>query len=255
VSDPLDHELATDLATARQLVVRRAEALAAMRACAASLAEDPKLRAAPRTECSPRVRAAYRQLLEAQLVLAGLPVVDHGLAESLEAAEAFHRAAARTDRWAAIGLGGTVVAAAAAAVWTGAEVVLGVLTIGGGAAYKVRRDAREDRRQAESDTAQVLAAAGLVGTTTATELRHLTDSRRAAVEALDAAVETCAAFRDAEPAEALPVVETAIAAEAWDELLDVDAALLDLGRKHGHAVRHPGDVVAALGRDRSEPSR
>ncbi|HEV7536409.1 MAG TPA: hypothetical protein VGP90_12290, partial [Acidimicrobiia bacterium] len=146
MSDPLDSELARDLVTARHLVVRRAEALAEMRACATSLAEDPKMRTAHRTESSPMLRAGYRQLLEAQLVLAGLPVIDNALAESMEAAETLGQAAARTDRWARAGVGGSVVAAAAAAFWSGPEVVLGVLTIGLGASYKMHRDAGEDRR-------------------------------------------------------------------------------------------------------------
>ena len=45
-------------------------------------------------------------------------------------------------------------------------------------------------------------------------------------------------------------MEAGIAAVAWEELLDVDAALLDLGRKHGYPVQHPTEVVAALERDR-----
>lgn len=245
--DRPDAERANDLVTARALVSRRAEAVAEMRACAASLAEDPTLRTAARQPCDPRVRAGYRQLLEAQLVLAGLPIIDDAVLRRVEAAEALGRAAARTDRWATIGFGGSAVTAAGAALWAGPEVVLAVLTIGLGVSFMVRRDAEDDRRQAESELARTLASAGVAGTTTVTELRQLAERRRAATEALDGAVKTCAALRDAEPAEE-PPVEAAIAADAWEELLDVDAALLGLAHKHGQGVLHPTDVVVALER-------
>jgi hypothetical protein len=241
--DPLDAAPAGDLPAARRLVVRRAEAVAELRACAASLAGEP---ARPGDDGGDRrVRAAYRQLLEAQLVLAGLPVIDGALIGRAKAAEALVRAAGRTDRWATIGFAASAVAGAAAALWSGPEVVLGVLTIGLGLSFKTRHDAEEDRRQAESERSRTLTAAGLPDTTTAAELRQAAERRRAATDALDAAVATCAALDGAGPAGARPV-EAGIAADAWEELVTVDAALWELARTHGLGVRHPGDVAAAL---------